>query len=348
MTDFNGYAAQAAGEKLVPFRFQRRTPDAHDVTVDILYCGVCHSDLHMVDNAWGYSLFPMVPGHEIIGRVVAVGEAVTRFKIGELAGIGTIVDSCRRCQNCRGHLEHFCAEIPTQTYSTPGRKGEPVTFGGYSDGYIVDEAYALKVREGVDLAGTAPLLCAGITTYSPLRHWKIGSGHRVGIVGLGGLGHVAVRFARALGAHVTVLTTTPAKAADAERFGADEVILSTDAAQMAGNAGRFDFILDTVSGQHDLNQYLALLKTDATMCLVGIPPEPAQVAVMSLANGRKRLAGSGVGGMAETQMMLDFAAKHGIVADVELIPLENVNLAFDRLRRNDVRYRFAIDMKRRI
>lgn len=344
MITSSGYAALTQGSKLTPFSFTRREADAHDVTVQILFCGVCHSDISMVNNAWGYSQFPMVPGHEIIGRVVAIGQEVQKFKVGDIAGIGTYVDSCRGCANCTQNLEQFCVQYCTQTYSSPERKCEGVTYGGYSDNYVVDESFTLKIPASLDPARAAPLLCAGITTYSPLSYWKVGQGSDVGIVGLGGLGHVAVKFAHAKGARVTVFTTSPGKEADAIRLGADAVVLSSNPNQMAACLGSFDFILDTVAAKHDLNDYLRLLKTNGTMCLVGMPGEPMPVAATSLTFGRKSLSGSGVGGIAETQEMLDFAGKHNILADVEIIELDGINEAFARLRHNDVKYRFVIKM----
>jgi uncharacterized zinc-type alcohol dehydrogenase-like protein len=346
MLKSSGYAAAELGSTLAPFNFTRRAPDAQDITLEILFSGVCHSDLSMVNNEWGYSQFPLVPGHEIIGRVTAVGAEVKKFKIGDIAGIGTVVDSCRTCTNCNNDLEQFCLHYCTQTYGSRDRKCESVmTYGGYSDNYVVDQRFAHKIPEGMDPAAAAPLLCAGITTYSPLRHWKVGPGQTVGIVGLGGLGHVAVKFAHAMGARVVVFTTSPGKEADAKRLGADEVALSTDPAQMQAYTGTLDFILDTVAAQHDLNLYMSLLKTDGTMCLVGMPGEALPLLAYSVVFGRKNLSGSGVGGMAETQEMLDFAGAHGIGAEIELIKMQDINTAFERLRRNDVKYRFVIDMK---
>ena len=344
MVQSHGYAALEAKAALVPFSFERRDPRPHDVVMDILYTGICHSDLFQVDNDWGHSIFPMVPGHEIVGRVTAVGEAVTRFKVGDTAGIGCIVDSCRHCDPCTRDLENMCLEYPTPTYSGWERDGARMTFGGYSNNYVADEAYVVRVPDALDPAGAAPLLCAGITTYSPLRHWKIGPGSKVGIVGLGGLGHVAIKLARAMGAEVMVFTTSPRKIEDAKALGAHAVIVSTDAEQMATVAGALDFILDTVSAEHDLNAYLALLRIDGTLCLVGAPAEPLPVGAFSLIMGRKSLAGSPIGGIAETQEMLDFCGAHGITADIELIAMTDVNTAYERLHRSDVKYRFVIDM----
>lgn len=345
MIKSNGYAAIDLASKLTPFSFARRDPDPNDIMVDILFCGVCHSDLSMINNEWGYSQFPLVPGHEIIGRVTAIGVEVKNFRIGDIAGIGTVVDSCRTCASCTRNLEQFCLNYATQTYNSHDRKCDAITYGGYADNYIVDQHFAFSIPGNLNPAGVAPLLCAGITTYSPLRHWKVGPGQSIGVIGLGGLGHLAVKFAHALGASVVVFSTSPGKEADAKRFGADDVVLSTDPEQVAKYAGRLDFILDTVAARHDPNMYLQLLKPDGTMCLVGLPGEPMPVFAASLAFGRKSLAGSGVGGMAETQEMLDFAGEHGITAEIETIALEDINLALERLAKNDVKYRFVIDMK---
>ena len=339
-----GFAALEAKAPLIPFSFERRDPRPHDVIIEILYTGICHSDLFFVNNDWGNSIYPMVPGHEIVGRVTAVGDGVRKFKVGDLAAIGCIVDSCRQCDPCRHDLENMCAEHPTPTYSGYERDGERVTFGGYSNNYVADEAYVVRVPDTLDPAGAAPLLCAGITTYSPLRHWKVGPGSKVGIVGIGGLGHVAIRLARAMGAKVTVFTTSPGKIAGAIALGAHAVVVSTDAGQMAAQTGKLDFILDTISAQHDINAYLALLRIDGTLCLVGAPAEPLPVGAFSLIMGRKSLAGSPIGGIAETQEMLDFCGEHGIHADIELIAMKDVNAAYERLHRSDVKYRFVIDM----
>lgn len=344
MTKSYGYAALEEKAALVPFSFERREPRAQDVTIEILYCGICHTDLCYVDNDWGSSRYPLVPGHEIVGRVTAVGDQVSKFKVGDMAAIGCIVDSCRHCSPCLHHLENMCAEGPTPTYSGLERDGQGVTFGGYSNNYVADEAYVVKVPETLDPARAAPLLCAGITTYSPLRHWNVGPGKRVGIVGIGGLGHVAIKMAKAFGAEVIALTTSPGKIADAKALGADKVIISSDAAMMEEEAGRLDFILDTVSAKHDLDALLALLHADGTLCLVGVSAEPLEVRAFSLIRGRKSLVGSPIGGIAETQEMLDFCAEHGILADVEVIGIKDVNSAYQRLHRNDVKYRFVIDM----
>ncbi len=344
MTQSFGYAALEAKAQLTPFTFERRDPGPRDVVMDILYCGICHSDLFYVNNDWKNSIYPMVPGHEIVGRIVAVGDAVSKFKIGDIAAIGCIVDSCRKCDPCHRDLENMCVEHPTPTYSGYERDGQRMTYGGYSNNYIADEAYVVRIPDSLDPAGAAPLLCAGITTYSPLRHWKVGPGSRIGIVGIGGLGHVAIKIARAMGADVTVFTTSPSKIEHAKALGAHNVVVSTDPAQMAVYAGALDFILDTISAQHDLNAYLALLGIDGTLCLVGAPAEALPVGAFSLIVGRKSLAGSPIGGIAETQEMLDFCGQHGIIADIEMIAMQDVNAAYERLHRSDVKYRFVIDM----
>ena len=345
MAHSHGYAALSAKATLTPFSFERRDPGPHDVTMDILFCGICHSDLFFVNNDWGFSVFPMVPGHEIVGRVTSVGAAVSKFKVGDTAAIGCIVDSCRHCDPCTHDMENMCLEGPTPTYSGYERTGGRQTFGGYSNIYVADEAYMVKVPPGLDPAGAAPLLCAGITTYSPLRHWGVGPGKRVGVVGIGGLGHVAIKLASAMGATVVVFTTSPGKIADAMALGASEVVVSTDAAQMAAQTGRLDFVLDTISAKHAMDSYLATLKIDGTLCLVGAPAEPVSVGAFSLIMGRKSLAGSPIGGIAETQEMLDFCGQHGITADIELIAMADVNAAYERLHRSDVKYRFVIDMQ---
>lgn len=344
MLSSHGFAAREAKGALSPFHFERREPGPHDVVMDILYCGICHSDLFFVDNDWGFSVYPMVPGHEIVGRVTSVGAAVTKFKVGDTGAIGCIVDSCRQCDPCTHDLENMCVEHPTPTYSGFERDGVTPTFGGYSNNYVCDENYMVRVPDSLDPAGAAPLLCAGITTYSPLRHWKVGAGTKVGITGLGGLGHVAIKLARAMGADVTVFTTSPHKIDDAKALGANQVVVSTDPDQMAAYAGKLDFILDTISAQHDLDALLALLRRDGTLCLVGAPAEPLPVRAFSLIAGRKNLSGSPIGGMAETQEMLDFCGEHGITADIELIAMADIHQAYERLHRSDVKYRFVIDM----
>ena len=341
------FAARSASSGLAPASIQRRVPQPQDVQIEILYCGVCHSDLHQVRNEWVDSMptiYPCVPGHEIVGRVVRVGNAVKKFKEGDLAAVGCMVGSCGICENCRAGLEQYCVKIPVLTYNSEDKILGSVTYGGYSNSIVVDEAFVLKVSDKLDLAGTAPLLCAGITTYSPLRHWKVGTGQKVGVVGLGGLGHMGVKLANAFGAHVVLFTTSENKTADALRLGAHEVVVSKNSDAMVKHAASFDFILDTVSAAHDLNAYIALLKRDATMTLVGAPPMPLPVASFGLIFGRHQLAGSGIGGIRETQEMLDFCAEHGITSDVETIRIDQVNEAYDRLARSDVKYRFVIDM----
>jgi alcohol dehydrogenase (NADP+) len=338
-----GYAAMTAAENLQPFDFHRRIPRPHDVLVDILYCGVCHSDLHFIRNDWGMSVYPLVPGHEIVGRVAAIGNHVTKFKEGDLVGIGCMVDSCRECDNCEHDLEQYCLNMPTFTYSMPERHGDGITYGGYSDKITCDENFVLKVSEKLPLEKVAPLLCAGITTYSPLRHWKVEAGHKLGIVGLGGLGHMAVKFAASFGAEVTVLSTSPSKEGDAKELGAHKFIVTTDAAQT--NIGNyFDFILDTVSAPHDYNLYLGMLKTNGSMICVGLPASPAQVPIFTLAFQRRSLTASAIGGIAETQEMLDYCAENNITSDVEVINIKNINNAFNRMEKSDVKYRFVIDM----
>jgi uncharacterized zinc-type alcohol dehydrogenase-like protein len=341
------YAAQSATSPLAPATIARRTPGPLDVQLEVLFCGVCHSDLHQVRDEWKSAMptvYPCVPGHEIVGRVVAVGRDVTKFKEGDLAAVGCMVDSCRTCEACQEGQEQFCSGPATFTYNGPDGKIGGVTYGGYSESLVVDEAFTLRLPNGLDPAGAAPLLCAGITTYSPLRHWNVREGQKVGVVGLGGLGHMGVKLANAFGARVVVFTTSPGKADDAVRLGAHEVVVSRNADEMAKHQGSFDFILDTVSAQHDLNQYLGLLKRHGTMTLVGAPEEPTPVSAFSLLFGRRSLAGSLIGGIAETQEMLDFCGDKGITADIELIPIGGINQAFERLLKSDVKYRFVIDM----
>jgi uncharacterized zinc-type alcohol dehydrogenase-like protein len=340
-----GYAAHSATSPLVPFSFERRDPGPHDIRIEILYAGICHSDLHQTRNHWSNSMFPMVPGHEIVGRVVAVGNQVRKLRAGDLAGVGCLVDSCRHCSACKLDLEQYCEEGATQTYNGRERDNGTLTFGGYSEEIVVEERFVVKVSPKLDLKAVAPLLCAGITTYSPLRHWKVGPGQKVGVIGLGGLGHMGIKFAKALGARVVMITTSPAKGEDASRLGADEVLVSTDPAAMKAHAGSFHFLLNTVPVGHDLNPYMALLALDGTMVVVGALTalEPA-VTGISLMAGRKSLAGSGIGGLAETQEMMDFCAEHDIVSDVEMVNIQDVNEAYERMEKNDVRYRFVIDM----
>jgi alcohol dehydrogenase (NADP+) len=341
------YAAQSASSGLAPFTLQRRSPRAQDVEIEILYCGVCHSDLHQVRNEWKEMMpttYPCVPGHEIVGRVVKAGSAVKKFKEGDIAAVGCMVDSCRVCANCRAGEEQYCEQGLTLTYNGQDKILGGVTYGGYSQSIVVDEAYVLRVSNKLDPAGTAPLLCAGITTYSPLRHWKVGKGQKVGIVGLGGLGHMGVKFAHAFGAHVVLFTTSPNKTADALRLGADEVVISKNESEMQKQSASFNFILDAVSADHDINPYLNLLKRDGTLTLVGAPEKPFPVVAFSFLMGRRSLSGSAIGGMRETQEMLDFCADHGITSDIELIPIQQINQAYDRLLKSDVKYRFVIDM----
>lgn len=341
------YAAQSATSGLAPATIQRRDPRPQDVQIDILFCGVCHSDLHQVRNEWQELLptvYPCIPGHEIVGRVVKVGSAVKKFKEGDLAAVGCMVDSCRVCENCRAGNEQFCNLMPTFTYNAEDKFLGGVTYGGYSSSIVVDEAFVLRVSNKLDPAAAAPLLCAGITTYSPLRHWNVKKGQKVGIVGLGGLGHMGVKFAKAFGAHVVLFTTSPGKAQDARRLGAEDVVISKNPDEMLKHAGSFDFILDTVSGDHNVNAYLDLLKLDGTLTLVGAPPNPVPIMVGSLLFRRRQFSGSIIGGIRETQEMLDFCADNGIVCDIEKIRIDQVNQAYERLLKSDVKYRFVIDM----
>jgi alcohol dehydrogenase (NADP+) len=343
-TKISAYVAQSATSPLAPSTIARREPGPKDVEIDILYCGVCHSDLHQARNEWHNTIYPCVPGHEIVGRVTRVGGDVTRFKTGDVAAVGCMVDSCRSCESCQAGLEQYCHSFPVFTYNGEDKHLGGPTLGGYSTGIVVDEAFVLRVPAGLDLAATAPLLCAGITTYSPLRHWKVGPGQRVGVVGLGGLGHMGVKFARAFGAEVVLFTTSPGKVEDGKRLGAHEVVVSKDATEMARRTRSFDFILDTVSAHHDINAYLNLLKLDGTLVLVGAPENPLPVSAFSLLLPRRNFAGSGIGGIAETQEMLNFCAEHKIVSEIELIPMAGINEAWERLLKQDVRYRFVIDM----
>ncbi len=344
-TKTKAYAARSATSPLAPFGIARRDPGPADVDIEILYCGVCHSDLHIVRDEWHGTAYPCVPGHEIVGRVVRAGDRVTKFKPGDLSAVGCMVDSCRTCAQCRAGREQYCLSGSTLTYNSPDKHLGGHTFGGYSNRIVVDEAFVVRVPAGLDLAAAAPLLCAGITTYSPLRHWKVGPGQNVGIVGLGGLGHMGVKFARAFGADVVLLTTSPKKIADGGRLGAHEVVVSSDAGAMAKRQGTLDLVLDTVSAEHDINAYLNLLKVDGKLVLVGAPEKPLPVAAFSLIPARRSLAGSAIGGIAETQEMLDFCAANGITSDVEIIPIQAINEAYERLLKQDVRYRFVIDME---
>jgi alcohol dehydrogenase (NADP+) len=341
------FAAQSPTSGLAAWQVERREPRPEDVQIEILYCGVCHSDLHQVRNEWKDvmpTIYPLVPGHEIVGRVTKVGSAVKKFKAGDIAAVGCMVDSCRKCAACKSGEEQYCENFMTLTYNGEDKILGGVTYGGYSSSIVVDENYVLRVPDGLDLAGVAPLLCAGITTYSPMRHWNVGKGQKVGVVGLGGLGHMGVKFAHAFGAHVVLFTTSANKSEDAKRLGADEVVLSKSDAEMTKHAASFDFILDTVSANHDLNAYLQLLNLDGTMVLVGAPEKPAEVQTFQFLMKRRRLAGSAIGGIRETQEMLDFCGKHGITSDIELIRIQDVNKAYERLLKSDVKYRFVIDM----
>jgi len=338
------YAAPAARAPLAPHAIDRREVGDHDVLIEIAFCGVCHSDLHQVRDEWGGGTFPMVPGHEIVGRVARVGGAVKKLAPGDLAGVGCLVDSCRTCTSCRRDLEQFCERGPAWTYASTEMDRKTPTYGGYSERVVVDEAFALRIAKDADLARVAPLLCAGITTYSPLRHWETKPGDRVAVVGLGGLGHMAVKLAASMGAEVTVLSSSRAKEADAKRLGAQELLVASEKGALKKLAGRFDLVLDTVSAPHDLNAYLGALKVDGAMVLVGAPPAGAPLSAFSLIGGRRSLAGSLVGGIAETQEMLDFCAAKGIGADVEVIPMKAVDEAYERMLRGDVRYRFVIDL----
>jgi len=345
MLEAKGYAAQNATSPLAPYRFQRRAPGANDVQIEILYCGVCHSDLHTARNEWNNTLYPSVPGHEIVGRVVAVGSSVSQFKPGDTVGVGCMVDSCQHCASCNEGLEQYCEKGFVGTYNGPAFGGGENTYGGYSDNIVVDEKFVLRISHTENLAAVAPLLCAGITTYSPLRQWKVGPGQKVGVVGLGGLGHMAVKIAAAMGAHVVLFTTSPDKREDALRLGAKEVVVSKNADEMAAHVNSFDFILNTVAAPHNLDAFVNLLKRDATMTLVGAPatthPSPS---VFGLIFKRRRIAGSLIGGIAETQEMLDFCAEHNIVSDIEMIDMQQINEAYERMLKSDVKYRFVIDM----
>ncbi|MGR5945567.1 NAD(P)-dependent alcohol dehydrogenase [Enterobacter sp. C4G1] len=339
-----GYAAKTPTAPLAPFTFDRREPRPDDVVIEILYCGVCHSDLHQARNDWGFSEYPIVPGHEVIGRVVSVGDSVTKFKAGDLAGIGCMVDSCRECNPCQQGLEQYCEEGNVQTYNGHDRHDHQPTYGGYSQTIIASEAFVLHIPQGIDLKGAAPLLCAGITTWSPLRHWNVGKGSKVAVIGLGGLGHMAIKLAHGLGAEVTLFTRSPGKEADARRLGADHIVYSTDADQMQSVANQFDLIIDTVPYVHDINPYMSTLTLDGTLVFVGFLGDNPPVSTLPLILGRKSVAGSCIGGIAETQEMLDFCGEHGITADVEVIKMDEINDAFERMLKSDVKYRFVIDM----
>ena len=342
--DIKAFGTEAAEAPLQQLSITRRKPTSHDVEIDILYCGVCHSDLHTVRNEWHGTMYPCVPGHEIVGKVVSVGSDVTKFKAGDFAAVGCLVDSCRECEHCKEDLEQYCENGSVQTYNSPDKYLGTATYGGYSENIVVNEDFVLRVPENLDLAATAPLLCAGITTYSPLKHWNVGPGKKVGIVGIGGLGHMAVKLAKAMGAEVIVFTTSASKFEDAKRLGADDVVLSKDEEQMQRYHGKLHFVLDAVSAEHNINAYLNLLKVDGSLALVGAPEHPLPVAAFSLIPYRRSFAGSMIGGIAETQEMLDFCGQHNIVSDIEMITIQQVNEAYERLLKGDVKYRFVIDM----
>lgn len=335
----------ASDKPLLGMDIQRRALRHDDVQMEVLYCGICHSDLHQVKNDFKGTTYPVVPGHEIVGRVTAIGDQVSRFKVGDLVGVGCIVDSCRECSPCRHDLEQFCENGTTLSYNSADKHMGGMTYGGFSQSYVCRDEYVLKMPESLDPAAAAPLLCAGITVYSPLRHWNIGAGKVVGILGIGGLGHVAIRIAKAMGARVVVLTTSPAKVEDAKRLGAHDAVLTTDPAQMAAYASKLDLVLDTVSAPHNVNDYLKLLRIDGSVVLVGLPTEPIEIGAFNVVKGRRSFSGSNIGGIAETQEMLDFCADHGIVADIEVVTANQVNEAFERLEKGDVKYRFVVDMQ---
>jgi uncharacterized zinc-type alcohol dehydrogenase-like protein len=344
MIPVKSYAAQSAKSPLAPFNFERREVGSHDVLIDIQFCGVCHSDLHQIRDEWGGAIYPMVPGHEIVGNIIKVGDEVKNFKVGDLAGIGCFVDSCRVCNSCKAGNEQYCEKGMAGTYNSYEMDKKTPTYGGYSTKIVADESYVLQISDKLPLSAVAPLLCAGITTYSPLKHWKVGAGQKVGIVGLGGLGHMAVKFAVSFGADVTVLSTSPSKEADANRLGAHNFINTRNEMEVKAARNSFDFILDTVSAQHDFNHYLDMLKVDSTMVLVGAPPEAVPVDAFSLIPKRKTLAGSMIGGIRETQEMLDYCASNNIVSDIELINIKDIETAYSRMLKGDVRYRFVIDI----
>ncbi|MBK1882813.1 NAD(P)-dependent alcohol dehydrogenase [Luteolibacter pohnpeiensis] len=345
MTSTKSYAVHNPTDTFKPLAIERRTPTAHDVEIEILFCGVCHSDIHQARNEWSNTVYPCVPGHEIVGRITQVGDHVKKFKAGDLVGVGCMVDSCHECASCDAHQEQFCEKGAIFTYNSPDKHTDGHTFGGYSDRVVVDESFVLSVPENLELAAVAPLLCAGITTYSPIKRWGIKPGDKVGVVGLGGLGHMALKFAHAFGAKTVLFTTSPGKTEDAKRLGADEVVVSKNEDEMAAQVGSFDFIIDTVSADHDINTYLNLLKIDGTLTLVGAPEKPLPVAAFGLIFGRKVLTGSLIGGIKETQEMLDFCGKHDIASDIEMIDIQQVNDAYERILKSDVKYRFVIDMQ---
>jgi uncharacterized zinc-type alcohol dehydrogenase-like protein len=338
------FGTEAVGTPLHSMNIKRRELLPHDVEMKILYCGICHSDLHQIKNEFGGTMFPIVPGHEIVGKVTRVGAHVKKFKTGDLTGVGCIVDSCGKCEYCEDDIEQFCEEGVTFSFNSPDKYLGGATYGGFSETYVCNEKYVLSIPQTLDLASAAPLLCAGITVYSPLKHWQAGTGKIIGILGIGGLGHLAIKIAKAMGAHVVVFTTSPSKLEDAKRLGADEAVLSSDAEQMSKYARKLHLILDTVSAKHDVNTYLNLLRHDGSVVLVGLPPEPLEIQAFSVVVGRRSFSGSNIGGIAETQEMLDFCAKHNITAEIELINVQQVNEAFSRLQKGDVKYRFVIDM----
>jgi uncharacterized zinc-type alcohol dehydrogenase-like protein len=344
MMKVNGYAAQHAKSPIAPFAFERREVGPKDVLIDIAYCGVCHSDIHQARDEWGGSIFPMVPGHEIVGHVKEVGAAVKNHKVGDLVGVGCMVNSCRSCDPCQHGLEQYCEKGMIGTYNSKEHDGSP-TYGGYSNKIVVTEDFVLKIPTNLELSGVGPLLCAGITTYSPLRHWKVKEGQRVGIIGLGGLGHMGVKFAKAFGAHPVVVTTSPSKKEDALRLGAEAIIVSKDPADMKANAGTLDFLLNTISAPTDINAYLQLLKLDGTMVMLGVPDKAPELQAFALIGKRRTVGGSLIGGIPETQEMLDYCGKRNIVSDVEVIKIQDINEAYERMIKGDVRYRFVIDMK---
>ncbi|MGZ5243579.1 MAG: NAD(P)-dependent alcohol dehydrogenase [Bacteroidia bacterium] len=344
MYETKGYAAYAATEPLKPWTFTRRDLQPNDVHIEILYCGVCHSDIHTARNEWAGTKYPVVPGHEIVGRVINVGDAVKGFKAGDLAGVGCLVDSCRHCDYCGEGLEQYCANGSTGTYNSPDKNGSGVTYGGYSSNIVVREEFVLHISDKLPLETVAPLLCAGVTTYSPLRHWKVGKGHKVAVLGLGGLGHMAVKFASSFGAEVTMLSTSPAKEADAKRLGAQHFALTTNEENIARLKNSFDFIVDTVSAEHDYNMYLNMLKTDGVMICVGAPPTAAHIPPFNLIGKRRSIGGSLIGGLPETQEMLDYCAENNITSDVEIIAMKDINEAYEKMMKGQVRYRFVIDM----
>lgn len=343
MIQAKGYAAQTPETDLAPWDFQRRDVGPNDVQIDIAYCGVCHSDLHQIKNDWFPGIFPMVPGHEIVGKISRVGSSARKFKVGDLAGVGCLVDSCRTCSNCQEGLEQYCLNHSVATYNGREKDGTP-TYGGYSNTIVVHEDFVLHISDKLSLAAAAPLLCAGITTYSPLRYWKVGKGHKLAVLGLGGLGHMGVKFGVAFGAEVTVLSTSASKESAAKALGAHHFVVTSDQAQVKAVKGSFDFILDTVSAKHDLNLYLSLLKTNGTHICVGAPADPSELSAFSLLSGRKSVSGSGIGGLPETQEMLDFCAAHQIMSDIEMISIQDIQPAYERMLKGDVRYRFVIDM----